>query len=107
MWLALQRACKERLEVDGKNACYKVRQYWGDICNGIIPSSLVVVDDYTDKVVIEVAPICVERPTHTIADMERDYNDDTSPWYDKARSEAEYLKWKEKMESKYNTCCGG
>ena len=107
MWLALQRACKERLEVDGKNACYKVRQYWGDICNGIIPSSLVVVDDYTDKVVIKVAPICVERPTHTIADMERDYNDDTSPWYDKARSEAEYLKWKKEMESKYDTCCGG
>lgn len=107
VWLALQRACKEKLEVDGRCACYKVRQYWGDICNGIIPSSLVVVDDYTDKVVIKVAPICVERPTHTIADMERDYNDDTSPWCDETRSKAEYLKWKEKMESKYDSCCGG
>ena len=66
-----------------------------------------MVDDYTDEVVTKVAPICVERPTHTVADMERDYNDDSSPWYDKARHEAEYLKWKEEMKSKYNTCCGG
>lgn len=107
IWLALQRACKERLETDGRCACYKVRQYWGDICSGVIPSSLVVIDDYKDEVVTKVAPICVERPVHTIADMERDYNDDTSPWYDEARFKAEYLKWKEEMESKYNTCCGG
>ena len=110
MWLSLQRACKEKLEeldVDNRRTCYKVRQYWGDICSGIIPSSLVVFDDYTDEVVTKVAPICVERPTHTVADMERDYNDDSSPWYDKARHEAEYLKWKEEMKSKYNTCCGG
>lgn len=107
VWLALQRACKEKLEVDGRCACYKVRQYWGDICNGIIPSSLVVVDDYTDKVVIKVAPICVERPAHTIADMERDYNDEDSPWYDKVRHDEERRKFKEERESKHNSCCEG
>lgn len=112
MWLAVQRACKEKLEsldVNGNRACYKVRQYWGDVCSGIIPSSVVVVEETTDyayEIVTKVAPVVVERPTHTITDMENDYRDNTSPWYDKARDEEEYRKWKEEMDSKYNSCGG-
>ena len=116
MWLAVQRACKEHLEdicydTTGYTPCYDVRQYWGDVCNGIIPSNLVVVkENYEDgsrEVVTSVSPIVVERPVHTVADMERDYNDKTSPWYDKARHEEERRKLEKEMMKQNYCSCGG
>lgn len=116
MWLAVQRACKEHLEdtcydTNGYIACYAVRQYWSDVCNGIIPPNLVVIkendEDNSREVVTSVSPIAVERPAHTIADMKRDYNDEDSPWYDKVRHDEERRKFKEERASKHNSCCRG
>lgn len=101
VWLAVQRACKEKLETThldetGFIPCYATRQYWGDVCNGIIPSSLVVIKENDEgnsrEVVTKVLPIVVERPAHTVDDMMRDYDDHTAPWYDEERTREEHVK---------------
>lgn len=80
-WQALQRACAEELnQLDTTDFSYgyehtrmalrDTREYWGKICAGWIPSEIHVRDLVRD--IPSVAPICVTRPTHTFADIERE-----------------------------------
>lgn len=122
VWKAAQKACAEKLNaldtttfhkgngyVTENTACYAVRQYWADVCNGIIPDCLHVVED-TDALhgigFSRIDPIVVSRPAHTIADKERDYNDESSPWYDEERTMREREEWRKKYESEMISCVG-
>lgn len=122
-WRRVQQVCADKLNAldttsykicngykykETHHACYAVRQYWADVCNGIIPDCLLVVED-TDAqngiVILKNRPIPVTRPAHTMADKERDYNDPSSPWFDKERVKQEREEWLKKVESEAS--CGG
>ena len=119
-WKRVQRVCADKLnsldvtEVHGdwrhtNQACYSVRQYWADVCNGIIPDCLMVVDEpeYSRGVgYSRIDPICVSRPAHTLADKERGYNDAGTPWYDKDRVMKEREEYIKKLQEE-SVCCAG
>lgn len=120
-WKRVQQVCADKLNaidtvtyyngrdyVTKNTACYAVRQYWADVCNGIIPECLHVVEDTDASSGIgynRIDPIPVTRPAHTIADKERDYSDESSPWYDKERTKREFEECKKKAMNE--CCCGG
>lgn len=122
-WKRVQQVCADKLNAldtttfhsyDGKqyaeehHACYAVRQYWADVCNGIIPDCLLVTDDPKARSGIgynRIDPICVNRPAHTLSDKERDWNDKSSPWFDKERVERRREEWRKESENQLS--CGG
>ena len=93
IWRSLQQACKRELS-NHDSGCWAVREWWKDVCNGVIPDDIIVVSDNTDERIYSFEPIAVECPAHTFAHIDSAWKDQSSPYFDEHKYNKYVEEWR-------------